>query len=139
MCYESCHVFTVLGTDSSRNSRKMDDNSRKFSRNNVVNNNFTCYRILVSIMSLNRVTSFTTRIRYELLTARQVRVCNVKYVLDLVNRRDGYSMKKQFRSSTRGTSFHTKDASNANVGRVVLLDANSYLALWYLETFYVLF
>jgi hypothetical protein len=26
--------------------------------------------------------------------ARQVRVSNVKYVLDRVNRRDGYSMKK---------------------------------------------
>jgi hypothetical protein len=38
-------------------------------------------------------------------------------------------MKKPFLSSARGASFHTKHASNANVGRVVLLDANSYLAL----------
>jgi hypothetical protein len=41
----------------------------------------------------------------------QIRVCNVKYVLDHVNRRDGYSIK---------------NASNANVVQVVLLDANSY-------------
>jgi hypothetical protein len=32
--------------------------------------------------------------------------------------------------SARGASFHTKHASNANVVRVVLLDANSYLPLW---------
>jgi hypothetical protein len=50
-------------------------------------------------------------------------------VLDRVNRRDGFSMKKPFRSSARGASFHTKHALNVNVGRVVLLDANSYLAL----------
>jgi hypothetical protein len=47
-------------------------------------------------------------------------------VLDHVNRRDGFSMKKQFLSSARGASFHTKQASNVNVVRVVLLDANSY-------------
>jgi hypothetical protein len=57
----------------------------------------------------------------------QVRVCNVYNVLDRVNRRDRFSMKK-LRSSARGASFHTKDASNANIVRV-LLDANSYLAL----------
>jgi hypothetical protein len=39
--------------------------------------------------------------------------------------------KKLLRSSGRGASFHTKHAKNANVVRVVLLDANSYLALWY--------
>jgi hypothetical protein len=38
----------------------------------------------------------------------QVRVCNVYYVLDRVNRRDRFSMKKPFRSSARGASFHTK-------------------------------
>jgi hypothetical protein len=54
-----------------------------------------------------------------------VQVCNVKYMLDRVNRRDGYSMKKVFRSSARGASLHTKYASNANVVRAVLLDANS--------------
>jgi hypothetical protein len=31
----------------------------------------------------------------------------VKYVLDRVNRRDGYYMKKPFRSSARGASFHS--------------------------------
>jgi hypothetical protein len=44
-------------------------------------------------------------------------------------------MKKPLRSSARGVSFHTKRASNANVVRVVLLDANSYLALWTAMTF----
>jgi hypothetical protein len=63
------------------------------------------------------------------LSVGQVRVCHVWYVLDRVNRRDRFSMKKPLRSSARGASFHTKHASNANVGRVVLLDANSYLAL----------
>jgi hypothetical protein len=38
-------------------------------------------------------------------------------------------MKKPLRSSARGASFHTKHASNPNVVRVVLLDANSYLAI----------
>jgi hypothetical protein len=60
----------------------------------------------------------------------QVRVCNDKYVLDRVNRHDGFSMKKPFLSAARGASFHTKHASNVNVVRVVLLDANSYLAYW---------
>jgi hypothetical protein len=58
-----------------------------------------------------------------------VRVCNVKYVLDRVNRRDRFSMKKPLRSSARGASFHTKHLSNAKAVRVALLDANSYLAL----------
>jgi hypothetical protein len=49
-------------------------------------------------------------------------------LLDRVNRRDRFLMKKQFRSSARGASFHTKHASNANDDRVVL-DANSYWAL----------
>jgi hypothetical protein len=49
-------------------------------------------------------------------------------VLDLVTRRDRYSPKKPLRSSARGASFHTKHASNANVVRVVLLDANSYFS-----------
>jgi hypothetical protein len=53
----------------------------------------------------------------EQITDRQVRVCNVKYVLDRVNRRDGYSMKK-FVSFARGPSFHTKHASNVNVVQV---------------------
>jgi hypothetical protein len=39
-------------------------------------------------------------------------------------------MKKPLGLSARGASFHTKHVSNANVVRVVLLDANSYLALW---------
>jgi hypothetical protein len=47
---------------------------------------------------------------------------------DHVNRRDGFSMKKPFLWSARGASFHTKHATNVNVVRVVLLDANSYLA-----------
>jgi hypothetical protein len=51
-------------------------------------------------------------------------------VLDRVTRCDTFSMKKPLRSSARGASFHTKHASNANVVRVVLLGANSYLALW---------
>jgi hypothetical protein len=38
-------------------------------------------------------------------------------------------MKKPLRSSARGACFHTKHASNVNVVRVVLLDANLYLAL----------
>jgi hypothetical protein len=38
-------------------------------------------------------------------------------------------MKNPLFSSARGASFHTKHASKANVIRVVLLDANSYLAL----------
>jgi hypothetical protein len=50
-------------------------------------------------------------------------------VLDRVNRRDKFSMKKPLRSAARGASFHTKHASNANVVRVISLDANSYLAL----------
>jgi hypothetical protein len=37
-------------------------------------------------------------------------------------------MKKAFLSSARGASFRTKQASNVNVVRVVLFDANSYLA-----------
>jgi hypothetical protein len=37
-------------------------------------------------------------------------------------------MKKPLRSSARGASFDTKHATNVNVFRVVLLDANSYLA-----------
>jgi hypothetical protein len=44
---------------------------------------------------------------------------------------DRFSMKKPLRSSARGASFHTNYASNANVDRVVLLDANSYLADWF--------
>jgi hypothetical protein len=51
-------------------------------------------------------------------------------VLDRDNRRDRFSMKKPLHSSARGASSHTKHASNANVVRVGLLDANSYLALW---------
>jgi hypothetical protein len=58
-------------------------------------------------------------------------------VLDCVNRRDRFSIKKPLRSSTRGASFHTKHASIANVVRIVLLDANSYLALWPREVGYV--
>jgi hypothetical protein len=50
-------------------------------------------------------------------------------VLDRVNRRDRFSMKNSLRSSAKGASVHTKHASNANVVRVVLLDANSHLAL----------
>jgi hypothetical protein len=46
-----------------------------------------------------------------------------------------YSMIKSFRSSARSASFHTKHASNANVFRVILLDANSYLALWYVTCY----
>jgi hypothetical protein len=45
----------------------------------------------------------------------------IQYVLDCVNRRDRFSMKKPLRSSARGTSFHIKHASNANVVRVVLM------------------
>jgi hypothetical protein len=63
------------------------------------------------------------------LYARQVRVCNVKYAIALIVAIDILG-KNQFRSSARGASFHTKLVSNANVVRVVLLDANSYLALW---------
>jgi hypothetical protein len=44
--------------------------------------------------------------------------------------RDGFSMKKPFLLSARGASFYTKHASNVNVVRVVLLDANWYLAYW---------
>jgi hypothetical protein len=51
---------------------------------------------------------------------------DVKYNVDRVNHRDGYSVKNLFRSSARGASFHTKHSSNANVVRVVLLDENSY-------------
>jgi hypothetical protein len=40
-------------------------------------------------------------------------------------------MKKQFRTSVKGASFHTKQASNVNVVQVVLLDANWYLAYRY--------
>jgi hypothetical protein len=50
-------------------------------------------------------------------TERQVRVCNVKYVLYHVNVN---LWIKPFRSSARGASFHTKHASNANVVRKVL-------------------
>jgi hypothetical protein len=85
---------------------------------------------LTGAFSCNRPTSRSSVARL-LQTARQVRVSNVKYVLDRVNRRDRYSMKMPLRSSPRGASFHTKNASNANVARVVLLDANSYLALWW--------
>jgi hypothetical protein len=49
-------------------------------------------------------------------------------VLDCVNRRDRFPMKKPLCSPARGASFHTKHASNVNVVQVVLLDANSYLA-----------
>jgi hypothetical protein len=49
-------------------------------------------------------------------------------VLDRVNRRDGFSMKKPFRSSAGGASFYTKHAKNANFAQVVLLDANSALS-----------
>jgi hypothetical protein len=38
-------------------------------------------------------------------------------VLDSVNRRDRFTMKK-LRSSARGASFHTKHASNANVREI---------------------
>jgi hypothetical protein len=67
-------------------------------------------------------------LRYTLAVG-QVRVCNVQNMLDRVNRRDRFSTKKPLRSSARGASFHSKHASNANVDRVVLLDANTYLAL----------
>jgi hypothetical protein len=50
-------------------------------------------------------------------------------MLDRVNRRDGFSMKKQFRSSARGASFHTKHASNAKVCRVVSLVVNHRLSI----------
>jgi hypothetical protein len=43
--------------------------------------------------------------------------------------------KKRYRSSARDASFHTKHASNTNDFRVVLLEANSNLALsWLLNT-----
>jgi hypothetical protein len=47
----------------------------------------------------------------------QVRVW---YMLDRVNRRDRFFMKKPLRSSARGASFHTKHASNARYVRVVI-------------------
>jgi hypothetical protein len=56
----------------------------------------------------------------------QVRVCNVKYVLDRVNHRDRFSTKMSFRSSASGAGFHTKHASNTDVVLVLLLDTNSY-------------
>jgi hypothetical protein len=59
----------------------------------------------------------------------QVRVCSVQYVFDRVNRRDRFPLKKPLRSFARGASFHTKHASNVNGVKVVLLGANSYLAL----------
>jgi hypothetical protein len=40
-------------------------------------------------------------------------------VLERVNRRDGFAMNKLFLSTARGASFHTKQASNVNVVRVV--------------------
>jgi hypothetical protein len=42
-------------------------------------------------------------------------------MLDRVNRCDGFSLKKSLFSSARGASFHTKQASNVNVVRVVSL------------------
>jgi hypothetical protein len=57
-------------------------------------------------------------------------------VLDRVNGRDGYSMKKAISFAATGASFHTKHASNANVVRVVLLDAKSYLLLCRVEVLY---
>jgi hypothetical protein len=51
--------------------------------------------------------------RYVLPSSRPS-MGNVLYVLDHVNRRDGFSMKKPFLSSVRGASFHTKHASNVN-------------------------
>jgi hypothetical protein len=62
--------------------------------------------------------------KLNVCTVGQVRVCNISYVLDRVNR-----CEKPLRSTARGASFHTKHASNANVVPVVLLKANSYLAL----------
>jgi hypothetical protein len=50
-------------------------------------------------------------------------------VLDRANRRDRFFMTKPLHSAARDASLHTKHVSNANVVRVVLLDANSYLAL----------
>jgi hypothetical protein len=38
-------------------------------------------------------------------------------------------MKNPLHSSARGASFHTKHASNADIIRVVLFDANSYIVL----------
>jgi hypothetical protein len=52
-------------------------------------------------------------------TECQVRVCNVKYFLERVNRRDRFSMP--LRSSAGGASFHTKQALKANVVRVIEL------------------
>jgi hypothetical protein len=51
-------------------------------------------------------------------------------VLDRVSRRDRFSMKKPLCSSAKGASFHIKHASNANVVRVVSLDATR---IWHSE------
>jgi hypothetical protein len=47
-------------------------------------------------------------------------------------------MKRPLRSSARGANFHTKYASNANVVRIALLDANTYLAYRVPSTSFVL-
>jgi hypothetical protein len=91
----------------------------------------------VSLLLLRTLRDFIT---YELsirllalIPERQLLFYNIKYVLDHDNRRNRYSKKKPLRSSARGASFHAKHASNTNVVRVVLLDANSYLAPWNLR------
>jgi hypothetical protein len=47
-------------------------------------------------------------------------------VLDRVNRRDRFSIKKPFRSSSKDASFHTKQTSNANVVRVLHTYVHKY-------------
>jgi hypothetical protein len=61
---------------------------------------------------------------------------NVKYALDRVNRREGYSMKKPFRSSARGASFHTKHTANAYIDRI---KTNVYLVVNVIKQKFVIF
>jgi hypothetical protein len=88
----------------------------------------TCWHSnILSALESQRVV--VIRIPMQVVFCTPSRVYRVKYVLDCVDRHDGYLWNIQFRSSARGASFHTKHASSANVVRIVLLDANSYLAL----------
>jgi protein gp37 len=89
-------------------------------------NNFFHIKLLGHfILTLNvKMNQCCPQLKFLIL---MVRLYNVKYVLDRIHR-DRYSMKKPFRSSARDAGVHTKHF-NANIVRVVSLDANSYLVL----------
>jgi hypothetical protein len=79
---------------------------------------FCLWKIFAQICECNSI----LHAKYEFAT---LNTCSIASIVAMDTLRE-----IPFSSSARGASFHTKHASNTNVVRVELLDANSYLALY---------